>query len=87
MRPSHQEDYARQVRAVEERRGQVEQATADREAVEALGWRERRQKLPHATESERLFSERLAEERAKLAQMEPPGTRGPARARDRRPAS
>ena len=59
---------------MEERRGQVEQATADREAVEALGWRERRQKLPYATESERLFSERLAEERAKLAQMEPPGT-------------
>jgi conjugative relaxase-like TrwC/TraI family protein len=70
----HQEDYARQVRAVEERRAQVERATADRKAVEALGWRERRQKLPYATESERLFSERLAEERAKLAQMEPPGT-------------
>lgn len=69
-----QEDYARQLRAVEERRAQVERATADREAVEALGWRERRQKLPHATESERLFSERLAEERARLAQMEPPGT-------------
>jgi hypothetical protein len=47
---------------------------ANREAVEALGWRERRQKLPYATESERLFSERLAEERARLAQMEPPGT-------------
>jgi conjugative relaxase-like TrwC/TraI family protein len=70
----HQEDYARQLRAVEERRAQVERATADREAVEALGWRERRQKLPYATESERLFSERLAEERVKLAQMEPPGT-------------
>jgi hypothetical protein len=70
----HQEDYARQVRTVEERRAQVERATADREAVEALGWRERRQKLSYATESERLFSERLAEERARLAQMEPPGT-------------
>src|SRR5436305_439340 len=58
----HQEDYARQVQAVEERRGQVEQASANREAVEAFGWRERRQKLPYATESERLFSERLAEE-------------------------
>jgi hypothetical protein len=68
----HQESYAHQVRAVEERRGQVEQATADREAVEALGWRQRRQKLPYATESERLFTERLADERAKLAQMEPP---------------
>jgi hypothetical protein len=70
----HQESYARQVRAVEERRGQVEQATANREAVEALGWRERRQKLPYATESERLFTERLAEERTKLAQMEPPSS-------------
>ena len=70
----HEESYARQVRAVEERRGQVEQATANREAVEALGWRERRQRLPNATESERLFSERLAEETAKLAQMEPPSS-------------
>jgi len=69
-----QEDYARQVQAVEERRGQVERAIANREAVEALGWRERRQKLPYAIESERLFSERVAEERTKLAQMEPPGT-------------
>ena len=70
----HQEDYARQVRAVEERRAQVERASAYREAVEALGWRERRQKLPYVTESEQLSSERLAEERAKLAQMEPPTT-------------
>ena len=70
----YQESYARQVRAVEERRGQVEQAGANREAVEALGWRERRQKLPFASESERLFSERLAEETAKLAQMEPPSS-------------
>lgn len=70
----HQEDYARQVQAVEERRGQVEQASANREAVEALGWRERRQKLPYATEREQLLTERLAEERARLAQMEPPGT-------------
>jgi conjugative relaxase-like TrwC/TraI family protein len=70
----HQEDYARQVQAVEERRAQVERASADREAVEALGWRERRQKLPYATESEQLLTERLAEERAKLAQMEPSGT-------------
>lgn len=68
----HEESYARQVRAVEERCGQVEQAIANREAVEALGWRERRQKLPSATERERLFSERLAEERAKLAQIELP---------------
>jgi conjugative relaxase-like TrwC/TraI family protein len=70
----HQDDYARQVRAVEERRAQVEQASANREAVEALGWRERRQKLPYAIESERLSSERLAEEKAELSQMEPPGT-------------
>jgi conjugative relaxase-like TrwC/TraI family protein len=71
---NHQDDYARQVRAVEERRGQVERASANREAVEALGWRERRQKLPYAIESEQLLTERLAEERAKLSQMEPPGT-------------
>lgn len=70
----HQESYTRQVRAVEERCGQVEQAVVNREAVEALGWRERRQKLPRATESERLLSERLAEETARLAQMEPPSS-------------
>jgi conjugative relaxase-like TrwC/TraI family protein len=70
----HEESYARQVRAVEERRGQVEQASANREAVEALGWRERRQKLPHATEREELLRERLTEERARLAQMEPPSS-------------
>jgi hypothetical protein len=70
----HQEDYARQEQAVEERRAQVEQASANREAVEALGWRERRQKLPYATEREQLLTERLAEERAKLAQMELPDT-------------
>jgi conjugative relaxase-like TrwC/TraI family protein len=70
----HHESYARQVRAVEERHGQVEQAAADREAVEALGWRERRQKLPYATEREQLLTARLVEERAKLGQMESPGT-------------
>ncbi len=70
----HEESYTRQVRAVEERRSQVEQATADREAVEALGWRERRHKLPRASEDERLFKERLVEERARLEQMEPPSS-------------
>jgi len=70
----HHESYTRQVRAVEERRGQVEQAVSNREAVEALGWRERRQKLPYAKEREGLLTERLAEETAKLAQMESPGT-------------
>ncbi len=69
-----EETYARQVRAVEERRGQVEQAIADREAVEALGWRERHQKLPYANEREELLRERLAENVAKLEQMERPGT-------------
>ncbi len=69
----HQEDYARQVQAVEERRAQVQRASAEREAVEALGWRERRQKLPRATESEELLRERLAENVARLEQMEPPG--------------
>ncbi|HEX4464529.1 MAG TPA: MobF family relaxase [Solirubrobacterales bacterium] len=71
---NHEDDYARQVRAVEERRAQVERASANREAVEALGWRERRQKLPYAIESERLSSERLTDEKAELSQMEPPGT-------------
>ncbi len=70
----HQEDYARQVRAVEERRAQVERAIVDREAVEALGWRERRQKLPNASEREELLRERLAENVARLEQMEPSGT-------------
>jgi conjugative relaxase-like TrwC/TraI family protein len=70
----HQEGYERQVRAVEERRGQVEQATADREAVEALGWRERRQKLPRAIEREELLRERMVGNVAKLEEMEPPSS-------------
>ena len=72
---------------MEERRGEVEQATTNREAVEALGWRERRQKLPYAIESERTAHERLAEVKAELAQMEPPGTEVRREARDRRSAS
>jgi hypothetical protein len=59
---------------VEERRSQVEQATADREAAEALGWRERRKMMPRASECERLLKERLAEVRAELAGMEPPSS-------------
>jgi conjugative relaxase-like TrwC/TraI family protein len=69
----HEESYARQLRATEERRSQVEQAIARREAVEALGRRERRQQLPYAREREALLRERLAEESAKLERMEPPG--------------
>ena len=53
---------------------QYEQAVANREAVEALGWRERRQKLPYARESEELLRDRLDENVAKLERMEPPGT-------------
>jgi len=64
--------YDHQVRAVEERREQYASAIAHREKVEGLGWRERRQKLPHATENERLYGERLAEERAKLEPMRQP---------------
>ena len=53
---------------------QYERAVANREVVEALGWRERRQKLPRARESEELLRDRLDENVAKLERMEPPST-------------
>jgi len=64
--------YARQRERVEERRRQYEQAVANREAAEGLGWRERRQALPRARESEGLFRDRLSENIEKLEGMEPP---------------
>jgi conjugative relaxase-like TrwC/TraI family protein len=70
----HQEEYAGQRRYVAQRRREVKEATSNREAVEALGWRERRQKLPYAIESEELLHERLAEAKEELAQMKPPST-------------
>lgn len=71
----HEEGYARQLRATEERRSQVEEAIARREAAEALGWRKRRQELPYAREREALLKERLAEESEKLERIEPPGSK------------
>lgn len=47
---------------------------ANIEAVEALGWRERRQKLPRALEGEELLRQRLNENVEKLAGMQPPDT-------------
>jgi conjugative relaxase-like TrwC/TraI family protein len=70
----HQEEYADQRQYVAQRRREVKEATSNREAVEALGWRERRQKLPYAIESEELLHERLAEVKEELAQMKPPST-------------
>jgi conjugative relaxase-like TrwC/TraI family protein len=67
-------EYARQREAVQSRVEQYERAVANREAVEALGWRERRQKLPYARESEELLHDRLDENVAKLERMEPPGS-------------
>jgi len=59
---------------VEQREGEYAEARAHREAVEGLGWRERRQRLPGAEESERMLGERLDEARAKLAEVELPQT-------------
>ncbi len=67
-------EYVRQREAVASRIDQHEQAVANREAVEALGWRERRQKLPYARESEELLRDRLDENVAKLERMEPPSS-------------
>lgn len=69
-----QESYDRQRQAVANLRGQTEQATADREAAEVLGRRERREKLPYAQTREAMFKEKLTKETARLEQMEPPGT-------------
>jgi conjugative relaxase-like TrwC/TraI family protein len=67
-------EYTRQREAVQSRVEQYERAVANREAVEALGWRERRQKLPYARESEEMLRDRLDENVAKLEGMESPGT-------------
>jgi conjugative relaxase-like TrwC/TraI family protein len=69
-----QESYERQRQAVMNLHGQAEQATADREAAEALGRRERREKLPYARTREAMFKEKLTRETERLEQMEPPGT-------------
>ena len=69
-----QASYDRQRQAVTNLHGQAEQATTDRKAAEALGRRERREKLPYARTREAMFREKLAKEAARLEQMEPPGT-------------
>ncbi len=69
-----QESYERQREAVARLRRQVERASADREAAEALGRRERRAKLPDTQTREAMFKEMLSRETATLEQMEPPGT-------------
>jgi conjugative relaxase-like TrwC/TraI family protein len=69
----NQESYERQRQAVANLRGRAEQASADREAAEALGRRERREKLPYAQTREAMFKEKLVKEIARLEQMEPPG--------------
>jgi conjugative relaxase-like TrwC/TraI family protein len=68
------DQYARQHERVEERWRQYEQAVSNREAAENLGWRERRQVLPHARESEELLRDRLSENIEKLEGMEPPSS-------------
>jgi conjugative relaxase-like TrwC/TraI family protein len=68
----HEHKYAYQAREAENRKEQYAQAIERREAVEDLGWRERRQKLPYAREAEQLLSERLAENVKRLESMEPP---------------
>jgi conjugative relaxase-like TrwC/TraI family protein len=69
-----QESYERQRQAVTNLCGQAEQATTDREAAEALGRRERREKLPYARTREAMFKEKLIREIERLEQMEPPSS-------------
>ena len=66
--------YRSQQEHVAERERQYAEAVANREAVEELGWRARRPRLPGAQESERMCGERLSEQTAKLAELAPPGT-------------
>ncbi|HEU4905546.1 MAG TPA: hypothetical protein VFT19_05460 [Solirubrobacterales bacterium] len=66
--------YQRQQEHVAERQHQLAEAVARCEAVEDLGWRARRQQLPGAQESERMFGERLGEEKARLSELAPPRT-------------
>ncbi|HEY0390805.1 MAG TPA: MobF family relaxase [Solirubrobacterales bacterium] len=69
-----QESYERQRQAVVNLRDQTEQAAADLEAVEALGRRERREKLSYAQTREAMFREKLTKEAARLEQMGPPSS-------------
>ncbi|MGH2974529.1 MAG: AAA family ATPase [Solirubrobacterales bacterium] len=71
---SHEATYNHQVQAVGERQRELKRAVAEREKVERLGRRERRQELPRATERERRLGERLAEERPELEPMLPPSS-------------
>lgn len=66
--------YQRQQEHVAERQRQYADAIANREAVEGLGWRERRQVLPEARKHEQMIGERLREETAKLERLAPPST-------------
>jgi hypothetical protein len=59
---------------VEQRRAEYAEARAYREAVEGMGWRQRRQQLPGAEEGERMLGERLREAQGQLAEVEPPKT-------------
>jgi conjugative relaxase-like TrwC/TraI family protein len=67
-------DYDRQSEEVKARRSEYERAVAESEAVEGLGWRERRQKLPPVLEREELLRERLNENVEELARMQQPGS-------------
>lgn len=58
----------------QDRQRQHAEAIANREVVEGLGWRARRQRLPGAEERERMFGERLREQTAKLNELVPPGS-------------
>jgi hypothetical protein len=66
--------YNRQFKEVQARRSQYEDAVERCEVIEALGWRERRQRLPRALENEELLRQRLNENVEELAGMQPPGT-------------
>jgi conjugative relaxase-like TrwC/TraI family protein len=66
--------YERQQEHVAERQRQLAEAVARCEAVEDLGWRARRQRLPVAEERERMLGERLGEEKARLSELAPPST-------------
>jgi len=66
--------YQRQQEHVAERQREHARAVAQREATEALGWRERRRVLPGAERIEGLLADRLREETARLDRLAPPGS-------------
>jgi conjugative relaxase-like TrwC/TraI family protein len=71
---TREKSYASESQRLAEAREQLERAVAKCEAVEALGWRERREQLPDALSREETWGEAVKKRTAALERIEPPST-------------